>query len=181
MTCISLPFPAKYRQVDNREPEEPETGCTICGRCPHCHTRVCKCQCCAKCPTCRARVCVCWGVFLRLDRINLRERFGDVFQIDHRGDMPCRYGTLSALGHGRLSVYIGDHYRVAGALSRIPGVVNCKKYTVPDDSGECDRTYQFHLAQFDAVAKVVKPLKKHVGRSAAHLVVFRFKHDPSSN
>ena len=152
-----------------------------CQDCPHCGVRVCQCQCCTKCPTCRARVCVCGGPFLRIGRIDLRERFGDVYQIDGSGAMTCRYGRITALGHGRLSVYIGDHYRVAGALSRIPGVVNCKKYTVPDDSGECEKTFQFHLDQFDAVANVVKPLKKHVGRSAAHLAKFWFKRDPASN
>jgi hypothetical protein len=115
------------------------------------------------CPTCRARVC--GGVFLELGRINLAERFGAKYQITYDGthdpdewgpgeaprnrqhslymQIPCKFGTIYALGHGRLSVYIGDHYRVAGALSRIPGVVNCKKYTVPDDSGLCAKTFQY--------------------------------------
>jgi hypothetical protein len=155
MSCIPM--------VERRELEQAETGCTTCACCPHCHIRVCKCQCCTKCPTCRARVCVCGGAFTRIGRIDLRARFG-MYQVDDSGHMPCRYGVIYALGHGRLSVYIGDHYRVAGALSRIPGVVNCKKYTVPDDSGECEKTYQFHLAQFDAVAKVVKPRRRRTRR-----------------
>jgi hypothetical protein len=139
------------------------TSCP-CPRCPHCQVRTCKCTCCIKCPTCKARICVCGGAFTRIASINLRQRFGDVYQVDDSGSIQCRYGTLYTLGHGRMAVYIDDHYRAAAALSRIPGVVNCAKHTVPDDSGTCEKTFQFHLAQFDAVAKVVKPRRRRTRR-----------------
>jgi hypothetical protein len=161
MNCIHLSERAKRTAAEKLDVE---WDCP-CPACTHCGVRVCKCACCAKCPTCRARVCVCWGVFQKIGRIDLRARFGDVYQIDESRKygapaIACRYGVLYALGHGRLAVYVGEHGRVAGALSRIPGVVNCRKYTVPDDTGECEKTFQFHMDQFDAVARVVKPLRR---------------------
>lgn len=67
--------------------------------------------------------------------------------------IPCRYGTIYPVGTDRLAVEVDYHPGLAVKLARVPGVV-CTQ------NGSEEKTFQFPLSAFDAVAELVLPRRR---------------------
>jgi hypothetical protein len=105
-----------------------------------------------------------------LNCINLLETFGAEYRIefdeayDPRGKprdrldpwmmlIPCRYGEIYPEGGQYLRVDIDYHNQIAARVAALPG---CTLYGDGDD----EKTIRFHVDQFEAVAKLVKPYRR---------------------
>src|SRR5262245_39309974 len=95
--------------------------------------------------------------------VNLRETFGERFQIDHdearrRGDdpwlqvIPCRYGHIYPHGGNLLGIATKSRGRIAASLARMEGVE-----VVQDGDDGINATFPIQL--FPKVAALVKPYK----------------------
>jgi hypothetical protein len=99
--------------------------------------------------------------------VNLRQRFGDRYRIgfdpayDQRNvprdkldpwamTIPCRSGLIYPFGGTALAVEVDGHPGLARRLATLPGV------RLHQD-GDCEKTFVFDAADFDAVAAIVRP------------------------
>jgi len=100
--------------------------------------------------------------------INLLETFGSEYKIsfDEAYDprrrqnldpwmmtIPCRYGCIYPDGGQYLRVDIDYHNKIAARVAALPGC------TLVQD-GDDEKTVRFHVDQFEAVTKLVKPYRK---------------------
>jgi hypothetical protein len=101
--------------------------------------------------------------------VNLKERFGQQYRVTYeesyhaeRGKVvrtadpwlmivPCRYGHVYPYGGENLAASVDGYPKVAGVLRRLP----CCRVHQDGDFGEL--TVLFDVADFDKVAKIIRP------------------------
>ena len=67
--------------------------------------------------------------------------------------IPHRYGYFYPHGGNRLAVTVDHHNRIAAMVQRLPGVEVWL-------DGDQEKTFLFHVDQFEEVAAIVKPRKR---------------------
>jgi hypothetical protein len=100
--------------------------------------------------------------------INLAERFGDRYRITFDApreerrqakhdpwlhQIPCKFGTIYPFGGNRLAVDCDYCPRVCKQLVALPGLTL-------HQHGDHEQTFTFDVADFDAVAAIVRPRRR---------------------
>lgn len=88
--------------------------------------------------------------------------------------MPCRYGIIYPAGDDRLRVDVNGHIYIAARVAALLGCV-----LVQD--GDHEKTVEFPVATFPAVADIVKPRKRWPAanrQQRARLLALSIEHSP---